>query len=115
MYQPRVGQPLKNLSQMSLGDPQGLGHVPGVEPASRRGQKSHAVHAERNGLRYGDNAAQHKNQKMETLFFCRIMVLLQSIGYRHNKDRIPSNGIMANKFELPLGEGNSLAEFEDIV
>lgn len=37
------------------------------------------------------------------------------IDFQAFQDGKPMDGIVANKFELPLGEGNSLAEFEDIV
>lgn len=37
------------------------------------------------------------------------------IDFQAFQDGAPMEGIAANKFELPLGEGNSLVEFEDIV
>ena len=37
------------------------------------------------------------------------------IDFQALQDGAPMEGIAANKFELPLGEGNSLPEFEDIV
>ncbi len=37
------------------------------------------------------------------------------IDFQALQDGVPMEGIAANKFELPLGEGNSLPEFEDIV
>lgn len=37
------------------------------------------------------------------------------IDFQAMQDGAPMEGIAANKFELPLGEGNSLPEFEEIV
>lgn len=37
------------------------------------------------------------------------------IDFQAMQDGVDMEGIAANKFELPLGEGNSLPEFEDIV
>ena len=37
------------------------------------------------------------------------------IDFQAYQDGVKMEGIAANKFELPLGEGNSLPEFEDIV
>ena len=37
------------------------------------------------------------------------------IDFQAFQDGTPMEGVAANKFELPLGEGNSLPEFEDIV